>query len=146
MLRQGKIQESLTFGHFWKKLVYFVVFDVWKPFGIDDFCQKQDMKFLMKFRLILPLENSFTISKIYNSFTFECFFNDFLWKENLLEFLLSHRKRKLKHCKSQKMLQCWQKTESSIDEIRTKTRRKSFILLKKIFWRKKIKWKCRYFA
>ena len=83
MLRQGKIQESLTFGHFWKKLVYFVVFDVWKPFEIDDFCQKQDMKFLMKFRLILPLENSLTISKIYNLFTVWWNINEFLQEENL---------------------------------------------------------------
>ena len=45
----------------------------------------------MKFWLILPLENSLTISEIYNLFTFECFFNDFLWKENLLDLLTEKR-------------------------------------------------------
>ena len=48
----------------------------------------------MKFRLILPLENSLMISKIYNFFTFECYFNDFLSKENSCNSKLSHRERK----------------------------------------------------
>ena len=54
----------------------------------------------MKFQLILPLEYSLTISKIYNLFTFECFFNDFLYKENSVGLLAEPQQnaRLIRHC------------------------------------------------
>ena len=79
MLRQGKVQESLAFWHLWKKIVFFVVFDNWKSFSIDDFCQKLSNKQIQAFDLNLSHLTSIKFTHNLKNIWFLHFWIIFQW-------------------------------------------------------------------